>query len=234
MKRHYFSVVIAALIICAATTVVFQRTQSGYKNFHRGLLHYNRGKYSKAVQYLEKVPPQQRQYPNALYYLVMSFNKLEDKSRLAETLENFSKINQSNIKNVEWLGDTYYGLEKYDLAQKYYQSFLEKSPDSYNVRRKLTEVLVWQKNYEEAVGILQTQMKDRPQDYKTKELLADVYAWSADYDNAIKLYKELLENKKGDEKKALVLKLAETLRYAGRNAEAIELYNKYIDDKGNL
>jgi predicted Zn-dependent protease len=149
-------------------------------------------------------------------------------------LEKFSQINQSDIKNIEWLGDTYYGLKKYDLAQRYYQSFLENKPNSYNVRKKLAEVLVWQKNYQDAFPILQAQLKDRPQDSQTKELLADVYAWSKDYDNAIKLYKELLENKTGSDKKDLALKLAETLRYAGKNAEAIELYKKYIDDKGNL
>ena len=234
MKRHYWGVITTTVIICVATTIVFQWTQSGYKNFHRGLIRYNRGEYLKAVQYLKKISPQQKQYPDALYYMVMSFNELGDNPQLADTLEKFSQINQSDIRNIEWLGDTYYGLKKYDLAQRYYQSFLENKPNSYNVRKKLAEVLVWQKNYQDAFPILQTQLKDRPQDSQTKELLADVYAWSKDYDNAIKLYKELLENKTGSDRKDLALKLAETLRYAGRNAEAIELYKKYIDDKGNL
>ena len=234
MKRHYSGVITAAVIICVATTITFQWTQTGYKNFHRGLIRYNRGEYLKAIQYLEKIYPQQKQYPDALYYMVMSFNKLGDNPQLADTLEKFSQINQSDIKNIEWLGDTYYGLKKYYLAQRYYQRFLENKPNSYNVRKKLAEVLVWQKNYHDAFPILQTQIKDRPQDSQTKELLADVYVWSKDYDSAIKLYKELLDNKTGSDKKDLALKLAETLRYAGRNAEAIELYKKYIDDKGNL
>lgn len=69
-------------------------------------------------------------------------------------------------------------------------------------------------------------LRQKPEDYKLIELLADTYSWKNDYDNAILLYKRIIA--KTGPSKEIMWKLAEALRYAGKNAEAAEFYNQYL------
>ena len=234
LKKSYTHVIVSVVAISIAVTIFFQVTQQGYKNFNLGLRSYNQGDYLKATQYFEKITPKQKQYAESLYYTVMSFNYLEDKVKLANALKKFSEVDKSNIDNTEWLGDTYYGIKNYKLAEQYYRTCLEEKPNSYTLKRKLSEVLIWQKNYAPAIAILQPLYEKDLLDYQTKELLADAYSWTKDYDKSIKIYKELIDSNINNTKEKLVLKLAETLRYAGKDKEAIELYDTYIKNKGDL
>lgn len=234
MKKNYVFAIWMAAVITVLTTFVFHFTQSGYKNLNRGLWHYNNGRYAPAALYFEKVRPENSQYTQALYYLAMSYNKTADKESLAKTLTKLTNIKSDIPQNIEWLGDTYYGLKQYDLSEKYYRAYLSNHSNNYTVKKKLAEVLMWQKKYTEAVAVLQTLERQRKQDYQIKELLADAYAWSNNYDSAINIYQELLEYSKNSVNKELVLKLAQTLRYAGKDSQAIELYNKYFSEKDSL
>jgi predicted Zn-dependent protease len=218
-----------ALLIVGATTLIFHQTQSFFKNTVRGTRNYDNGDYMQAIIYLEASQKQQPDNMQTLQYLTWSYSKLGKNKELLATLDTMSKKNPDDLETKKWLADTYYGLNDYANAQRYYEQIFkaEKEPE---ILRKLALVTTYQKKYSLAAPMLNELISQNPEDVKLIELLADVFSWSGNYEDSEQLYRRLLgrANKAKVNKQRISLKLADTLRYAGKDEEAVMYYARVM------
>ncbi|MBN1457058.1 MAG: tetratricopeptide repeat protein [Sedimentisphaerales bacterium] len=218
-----------ALLIVGATTLVFHQTQSFFKNSVRGIRYYSNGDYEQTAIYLEAARKQQPDNMQILQYLTWSYDKLGKDKELLATLDIMSKKNPDDLETKKWLADTYYGLNDYANAQHYYEQIfkVEKDPQ---VLRKLALVTAYQKKYSLAAPMLSELISQDPKDFELIELLADIFSWSGNFEDSERLYRRLLA--RTDEVKAnkqkISLKLADTLRYAGKDKEAVIYYTQVM------
>lgn len=178
---------------------------------------------------------------SSVFGFAESIKNDQDKARLglAQSLANLKKYDEArnileevrakcprdnNLKGE--IADIYYEMNDYLTAEIIYREILAKE-DSLDIRKKLGEVLIWQKKYSEGVVIIKDLIKLQPDKLDLIELLADAYSWQKDYEPAIELYKQLIA--KQFETKRIVLKLADSLRLSGNNEEAVAFYNKYLN-----
>ena len=217
--------VLTTVMLIIVFTLLFQYTQIYYKNFIRGERHFKKAKYQKSLPYLVNAFKARPESLETAQYLVWTYQRLDREKEMAEALKAMAKINPEDYKSKNWLADTYYGMNDYESAEQYYRELLTAKED-FTVRRKLAEVLLWQQKYDQAIPFLKKLLHQKPEDYQLTELLADAYSWKNDYDAAITLYKLVIS--KTEPSKEIKWKLAEALRYAGRDAEATEIYNQYL------
>lgn len=216
------------LTTIVATTFIFQHTQSFYKYFTQGNKHFEQERYYEALPFLISAFKMEPQNMKAATLLLWNYEKLGMKKEAKNMLNVIWKANPEDLKITEELGDAYYSLSNYNRAEELYRRILEENSKR-DIKRKLAEVLVWQKKYSEAIPILEQLKIKRLRDFEFLAHLADVYSWAKEHDKAIKLYKKLLSHNYNIED--ITLKLADELRYVGRDEEAIELYNRYLKRK---
>ena len=72
-------------------------------------------------------------------------------------------------------------------------------------------------------------MKRRARDFEFIEFIADIYSWAEEHNKAMGLYEKLISYDYDVDD--MRLKLADELRYVGRDEEAIEPYKKYLKEK---
>jgi predicted Zn-dependent protease len=225
-RKFIFSLLI--LFIISVTTVIFYHTQTFHNVFFQGEKRYNAGRYLDALPFLiyaHKIEPADM---NVSALILRSYEKLKMKKKVKLMADSMWPACAKDLKVAEEVGDVYYGLNDYSAAEPIY-GFISKKENKPSVKRKLAEVLLWQKNYDKAVPILEGLVSDNPKDFKLTELLADALSWKKDYEAAARFYKELMI--RGYHRKTIMLKLADTLRYAGKNEEAIKLYKEYLGAK---
>ena len=216
---------LSIIAIIALSNYAFHATQTFYKIFNRGERHYLKGEYTESLPFFVEAFNMQPDDLRTGTYLLWNYERLGMRKKATHVLEVMAKHNPDDLMLKEQLADFYYHLLDYKKAEGVYR-FILKEDDTFNIRRKLAEVLVWQKEYPQAITILEDLIKKDPRNLELTELLADVYSWSGEFNESIKLYKKLLAKNYHEED--IVLKLAETLRFAGRDDEAIKLYNEYL------
>ena len=226
LRKFAFSLL--TLFIISATTFIFHSTQSFHTVFVQGENRYNAGRYLEALPFLiyaHKIEPADTQ---ASIMILRSYEKLKMDKNVRLMADSMWPACAKDLKISEEVGDAYYGLNDYNKAESVY-SFISKKEDKPDIKRKLAEVLLWQKNYARAIPALERLVAANPKNFKLTELLADALSWKKDYAAAARFYNELIM--RGYRKKAMMLKLADTLRYAGKNEEAIKLYKEYLGEK---
>lgn len=220
-KTRKIAIVLTALSVITIATLIFHHTQSFYKDFARGRRFFKKTRYQKALIYLTSAANTKPDSPESLRYLVSTYEKLGREKDVLEKLQALSQLGQDDLETKRWLADIYYGLGDFAKAEESYRQLLSSKRDPL-IQRKLAEVLAWQKRYDQSVNILE----QLPENQENIELLADVYTWSENYDKAIMLYSRLIASKEANPD--IILKLADTLRLAKRDKEAIVLYKQYI------
>jgi tetratricopeptide (TPR) repeat protein len=225
--------VASGFLIITATTFAFQNTQGHYRNYSLGARCFEQGKYLDAVLYLNRAHKVRPNDLETTKYLVLTHKELGNKIYALKLLGNLVEIAGTDASTKRELGDIYFGLDDYVNAEKYYrQSLLMKSDTS--VQKKLAEVLGCEKKYGEATAILERLIGQKPGDYEASELLADIYSWDKEYDKAISLYYKLMSSTSRSGKKSILLKLADIMRYTGRDEEAVLLYNQYLERHNSI
>lgn len=217
---------LSVILIILITTAIFHSTQSFYKAFAQGKHYFEKFQYQKAIPYLVSAFKMDPCNVRAAKYLLWAYEKSDMKDKLRETIDVVLRCNPRDPALLVQLADTCYWLSDYGRAEDLYRKAAAAEP-TFDTKRKLAEVLSWQKKYDEAIPILEELVKSEPRDFKLVELLADVCSWAKKYDRSIELYKRLMAS--DYKSKEIALKLADTLRYAGKNAEAVEIYNKYLE-----
>jgi tetratricopeptide (TPR) repeat protein len=225
--KTYLVVLLCAMVIMSAVSFSFHGTQSHYKNRSLGEKYFKQQKYSAALPYLLAA---WRAKPNDIVsglYLVLVYERLEQREQAKKVLKSLPPVNEVDGKIKAELADMYYYMGDYARAELLYRQILKHNTD-FPTRKKLAEVLAWQKKYPEAIVLLEEITVQKPKDDESLELLADVYTWHKDYDVAIQTYQKLLAVRTGERKEAILLKQADALRYAGRTEEAFQLYTRYL------
>ena len=218
-------VFLSAIIIISLTTVVFNYTQSFYKAFVQGKRYFKEAKYAQSLPYFISALRARPDNMEAAKYLFLNYQKLGMAEKALDVLKAIWAKNPDDVSIMEELADFYYDLGEYAQAEELYRNIIKIEP-SFEAKRKLAEVLAWQKKYGEAIVIFTELTEEKPQNLKLVELLADIYSWTKKYDESIELYKELLS--KNYHSEDVTFKLAETLRFSGRDEEAVKYYYKYL------
>jgi tetratricopeptide (TPR) repeat protein len=216
---------LAIIMIIAATTLIFHQTQSFYKLYSQGERLYKQAEYEKAARFFLAALKLKPGSLKTAAHLLWTYERLDDKDALLQAAERVLALNPKDSEIVRELGDIYYSFLDYPKAEVLYRRALALKTDAL-VKKRLAEVLAWQKKYPEAALLLEELARQKPGDAQLIEFLADIYAWEKEYDQAALLYRRLLSQRKRSPE--LVLKLAEVLRFSGNDAEAIKLYNQYL------
>lgn len=225
-KKIILSLSVIAIIFC--TSFIFNQTQNFYKASIQGKRYFLQGEYQQALPYLTlaaKINPNDQKN---LLLLLQAYANTDNKDKAKELASSLVERKTDKIEDIERIADVYYKIADYPMAEKLYRQILVKK-ETLNIKKKLAEVLIWQKKYGEGICLVKNLIKEQNQDLNLVLLLADVYSWAKKYGQAIKIYNYLLA--KEFEAKLIMLKLADALRLSGRNQEAIELYNKYLANR---
>jgi len=225
MKRTTLIAVIAsALAIIGATSAVFHVTQDAYKFFMLGRRHFDAGRYGEALPLLGRAHALEPGNREAAHYLLWTCDKLGRQEDARSVLEKLVQQTPDDTPSVLWLADLSAAVRDFARAEALYRKIFAREP-SPEIGKKLAEALAWQKKYPEALAELAVLRSENPDDTAAAELFADISSWSGNYGQAITAYRLLLGRPGAD--RGIYFKLAEALRFAGRNDEAVEMYRKY-------
>jgi len=215
----------SAVAIIAGTTVVFHATQSFYKNFIQGERYFQAKRYAEALPYLSEAVHLNPENKQANLYLLGVYESTGQKKQAAVLLVSLLDQFRTDVSFKTDLGDLYSKLSNFAQAERLYTDVVAARPTVDN-ERKLAQVIMWQGKYKEGIEHLSALVGKYPGNLTLLELLADGYTWSNNFDQASAIYKELVEKKY--HLKSSLFKLAEVLRYSGKNEEAIRVYNTYL------
>lgn len=180
-------------------------------------------KYDAAVDILDALPKD----PKTIELRALVYDGLGRDEDVLQQLEQLEQLKQQTPEMMVWMAALYYKFGNFEKAETIYRKALEQEQNP-EVQIKLAEVMTWQKKYAPAIHILES----LPEDSRTMEFLADIYSWNKDYDKAVILYKKLLsEPNSGDD---VELKLADVLRAAKKDQEAVTYYQQYLQKHGKL
>jgi len=196
--------------IIFTTTFIFDKTQVFYKAFSLGKRCFAEERYSEAIPYLLYSFNMKPADPNVLRYLVSSYEKTGNEKEAVRILNIGVKNNPNDLGIQELLADNYYILQDYACAASLYQKVL-KLKSSQDLKRKLAEVLIWQKKYGDGIPLLEDVYNEERNNHKVAGLLADAYLWVGEYKKSIAIYKEL--HTKLPQDKNITLGLAKALGY---------------------
>jgi len=229
-KLRKLAILSFGVSVVVITTIVFHSTQGFYMNSVRGMRYFKHERYQPAISYLTIACQQKPNDLEVARYLVYAYDQLGNKEKVVQLLE---KINtrQHDVSLQHWLAGTYFGLGELEKAEALYKRLLPESEDK-ETYVKYVKVLVAQKKYKKAIVVLDGVVRDYWQDYALIEFLADIYSWDKQFGNSVTYYRLLLSSEPEGREKEISLKLADTLRYAGRDEEAVEIYSQLV--KGGI
>ncbi len=93
----------------------------------------------------------------------------------------------------DFLGDTYFKLQKADSAQLVYEMGIKANPDNVFLHRSLGHIFENRNMLDKAVESFETVVKLKPDSKKDWERLAALYIKQQDYEKAISAYQKLTE-----------------------------------------
>lgn len=226
-RKIFLSLSIIAII--SSTTFIFHKTQSRYKVLIRARKCLDEKRYYEAVPFLVSAFKMNHADAETGLKLLWDYEHLGMKKEMRQLIYELQDNLPNDIKIKEEFADACSNMSDYSRAEKFYKEVLGRKRDL-RVLMKYAEVLAWQKKYKETFPLFDEIIVKSNRNPDVIEFLADIAAWAKDYNKASAMYKGLLETGCRS-KKAVTLKLADALRFAGKNEEAIELYNKYMKEE---
>lgn len=220
-KSRKFALSCLTLSVIGVTSFVFHATQSYSKNLAMGQRLFEQGEYRRALSRLTEALQTKPSDTNVRTYLAAIYDQLGQRKQVLQELEALAELDHNNLDVLLWLADLYAEFNEFEKAQTYYVKYLirEKTPD---VQMKLAQVLAWQDKLDQAVFVLER----LPETQDNLAFLADVYTWNQQYEQAAGIYRTLLDLVQTEPD--MILKLADVLRYARRDKEAVVQYKKYL------
>ncbi|MFA5164287.1 MAG: tetratricopeptide repeat protein [Candidatus Omnitrophota bacterium] len=188
-----------AVAIAYAASTVFDSTQSFYMNFATAERYFKAGDYNAALRYFEIARAIKPDDDKPAPYLLWIYFNLDMKERAAGMLEELLAKDPTDGKLLTQYADVCYSLNNLPRAEELYRraSAVSKDPA---IKRRLAEVLTWQRKYDEAIPLLKELYDKDPSDRE----LALVYAQALGYgrypEDAIKVFSSLERKYPGDMK----------------------------------
>lgn len=222
--KRIFSIFFSVVLIVGLTAFVFVKTQTFYRLYEQGERLFLAGKTYRAIPYLKGAYARQPDHNRAAWLLVWSYERVGKSIDAQKILERMFAQGDKTNELVKHLADMYYSNDDFENAEYMYAKLLSQKEDV-EIQKKYTEVLTWRKDYKKALMLLEGMLRENPDDYQLIELYADILTWTKDYVSAEKQYRKLLDA--NIHRKTVTLKLADLLRYDGRNDEALKAYKQY-------
>jgi tetratricopeptide (TPR) repeat protein len=227
MKAAGFRLSLAIVLIATAVTLVFNYTQFSYKALHRGEGLFYKGRFEEAEGLFISALQANPRNLDAAFYLLAVYEKLGFREKARELLKLLSRSNPADSRVAERLGDLYYRDSDYAVAETlYHQALAINKYASPELKRKLAEVMLWQKEYPQALPLLEELHYLQPRDVRISVLLADAYLWGGYPSQAAVLYRSIISS--GSRSQSIMLKFADSLRLSGKDEEALRWYEEYF------
>lgn len=222
--KRLLNILLFAALIIATTSFVFVKTQTFYRLYEQGERLFLAGKSHRAVPYLKGAYARKPEHSRAAWLLVWSYERIGKHIEAQKVLERMFAMGDKSDELVRHLADMYYSNDDFENAEFMYGKLLRDDANP-ETTKKYAEVLTWRKDYKKAMMVIEMMLKENPQDYALIELYADILSWSQKFKKAELEYRKLLAA--GVHRKTVTLKLADILRYDGRNDEAVEVYTQF-------
>jgi predicted Zn-dependent protease len=162
----------------------------------------------------------------SIYAEILSWNIQKPQGQ--QMIEELSAKYPNDLKIEEALGDIAFLSKDYALAQKDYESILEKS-DTARIGKKYADTLVAQKKYDDAISEMDKLLSSNPNDKELKYQHAQVVSASGDHQRAVNELKVLLNG--GFANKEAAIMLGDELRLLGRDEESLKVYQGVVNEK---
>jgi tetratricopeptide (TPR) repeat protein len=120
-------------------------------------------------------------------------------------------------------------LKEYAEAEKNYKLHIKTKGMTDSAVNGLLEALIQQKRNEEALDLLKSYKGKDVGELDVTERAGDLYAAMKKFDEAIVNYRKVLAADPSRKKAAL--KLADTLRFAGKDEEALKVYESFLSEE---
>ncbi len=222
---------VLVLAVIGGTTLIFHLTQESYKEFHQGRRLYEAERFHEAAGHFLRAYKTDDMNEQKLFYLVDTHVRLGRDKEIRDALEVYISRDPNDMERALQLAGVYYKLDDYASAGKIYAQWSGREGVPDTVLSDYADVLVWQKNYEDAMPLLAQLHGKYPGNLELTEKLADVSSWTKKYSEAIALYAEL--EKAGVVTRELYTKWGDALRFSGRDEEAVEVYKKVVKESDN-
>ncbi len=219
---------VVAVLIVAATCLVFDKTHAFYKFSSVGGRYFSEGRYTSALPYLLAAYRTNPQDKTVTWKLVWTYQHLGREGEARRLLQEIDSKSPADPKESESLGDLAYSTKAYAMAQRYYERVLIKQPSTV-VRKKYVDTLLAQKKYEDAINQMGILLSGSPNDPDLRFQHAQVIAATGDHERAVRELQALLDD--GFTKKEAKIMLADELRALGHDEEAIKVYQGVTDEK---
>ncbi|HON55999.1 MAG TPA: tetratricopeptide repeat protein, partial [bacterium] len=182
-------------------------------------------------------------YSPALYNLGLTYYKLSNFLLSAEYFQKFINIEKNKTKKsdffaaaLNYLGDCYFNLAKYQDAEKTYFEYLalSKNPE---VEYKYFKALIHNKNYQAAYNFYNLTKFDTAINFDDSEYikfsiyLGDIAAALNNFNEAISYYSKALANENSELINLIFLKLSQIYYSLKKPDESIEFLKKLANSK---
>ncbi len=177
--------------------------------FNRGEYYYNLGQYIKAKSHYMKVEAKgsrilqlhrdSRFVDDAIYMMAVSYSRLKSYTKAEKKFrEFFTYFPDSPLRWKVYLeyGIMLYEMKRYDEAERYLRRALESTEDRvrYRARLYLAKILIDEKEYERAIGILEELLKENRDNRELILTAADVYLKLGNTQRAKELIQEYIRD----------------------------------------
>ena len=190
--------IIVLILTSVATTLIYQNTQQADINYFKGHKYFEKGYYSKAIKFYEKVLLIDPARLDALTDLARCYQWTKRYEQAIDAFQKSLLITPEDNEIKESLAETYSWVKEYKKAINLYSEILE-TTDNIDIKRELAEVYIWSNHFEEAKEILLEILKIIPEDKKARLLLARAMQYSGQSKQAIEIYKKLLKEANDNE-----------------------------------
>ncbi len=198
-RKRMFLVFAVAVAVAYITSTVFESTQSFYMNYAAAERYFRAGDYNTALKYFEKARAIRPEDDNTAMRLLRVYFNLGMKGPAAGLLEKMIAKDPADGKLLSQYADICYSLEDLSRAEELYRraSIMSKDP---GIKKKLAEVLTWQRKYDEAIPILRELYDKDPSDKEIALVYAQALGYGKYPEDAIKVFLSLEEKYPGDMK----------------------------------
>lgn len=224
--KPLFFIVLGAASIVVLTHLVFDHTQNFTKYLRYGKYLFDTKHYAQAEGPLKGALRFQPCNREALDYLLWIYEKEADQKKRHRHLEQMWQCYPEDRDIALMLADSYFALAEHQKAKELFLRLLE-GEETHTVRRKLVDIALATRDWDMALTHLSSIVNATEATFSDRMLEAQLYTWKKDYSKALTVYAKLRDAY--PETISILLKMADTYRYAGDDDVAQALYEEYLE-----
>ncbi|MDA0745751.1 MAG: O-antigen ligase family protein [bacterium] len=190
----------------------------------RGIAHYSRQNYARAIQDNLRCLEYHPYFNNALNNLGMSYNGLKQHEQALEVLLSLQKLNLKHVEVHANMGVAYQGLQRYDEAIAEFQQALMRNPDQPQFRYSLGIVYEKKGVLDSAAVQYARILESTPENLPVRYRLGTIYQKQDRLKDARQTFQQCIDA----HYLPAYYNLGEIYTLQGDAAQAIEAYNTFM------